>query len=822
MNITIKGILRRSLVIASLLIAMTAAAKMTDQQVIEYIKRQSAVGKTEQQIGKELLAKGVTPEQVERLRSQYEKEYDADGKEIKKKISQSGPGQKLEGTRASRLRQAQEPTDDDVNRMNSVFDIMNPDSLMQLTDTVAKKKIFGHDVFTNKTITFEPNENMATPADYRLGPGDEVIIDIWGASEDQIREVISPEGSIFVEQIGPVHLNGLTIDQANDRVRQIFASKYAGVADQETDVNLTLGQVRSILVNIMGEVTIPGSYRLSPFSTVFNALYRAGGINEIGTMRDISVIRNGRSIMNVDIYDYLFGGKTSNNIRLQEGDVIIVPPYDELVNVEGSVKRPMYYEMRNGETLAKLLQYTGGFAGDAYTEMVTVNRTSGNENEIFNVTSPQFASYILKDGDIVNVGGVTDRFANRVELRGSVMRPGMYALGDGTSTLREVLRQAEGLTEDAFRDRAIIYREGEDMMLTAKGVDLDDILAGRIPDIKLQRNDIIVISSVRELEDQGEVTINGMVTNPGDYPFAEGLTVEDLIVMSGGLLQGASTARVDVSRRIIDPTSLKPTNQTAQTFSFALKDGLTLKGDTEFRLKPYDIVQVRQSPGYQTQRLINVTGEVLFSGEYALQRKNERLSDIINRAGGVTDGAYIKGARLMRQMSDEEITARDESIRLAMTNSEDSISLDQLSLATSYSVGIDLEKALQQPGSYYDLVLREGDELIVPEEISTVKISGDVMFPNVVGYVPGKKLGYYIDQAGGYGERARKSKAFIVYMNGSVARAKRSSDIEPGCQIVVPSKPRTGGTNWAQVLGYISSFASLGTMAATIYSIFKN
>ena len=402
------------------------------------------------------------------------------------------------------------------------------------------------------------------------------------------------------------------------------------------------------------------------------------------------------------------------------------------------------------------------------------------------------------------------------------MRPGMYALGDGTSTLREVLRQAEGLTEDAFRDRAIIYREGEDMMLTAKGVDLDDILAGRIPDIKLQRNDIIVISSVRELEDQGEVTINGMVTNPGDYPFAEGLTVEDLIVMSGGLLQGASTARVDVSRRIIDPTSLKPTNQTAQTFSFALKDGLTLKGDPEFRLKPYDIVQVRQSPGYQTQRLINVTGEVLFSGEYALQRKNERLSDIINRAGGVTDGAYIKGARLMRQMSDEEITARDESIRLAMTNSEDSISLDQLSLATSYSVGIDLEKALQQPGSYYDLVLREGDELIVPENVSTVKISGDVMFPNVVGYVPGKKLGYYIDQAGGYGERARKSKAFIVYMNGSVARAKRSSNIEPGCQIVVPSKPRTGGTNWAQVLGYISSFASLGTMAATIYSIFKN
>ena len=422
---------------------------------------------------------------------------------------------------------------------------------------------------------------------------------------------------------------------------------------------------------------------------------------------------------------------------------------------------------------------------------------------------------------MVKVGTVVDRFTNRVELRGSVMRPGMYAIGDDTMTLRSLLKQAQGLADDAFTTRAILYREGEGETLKAMGVALGEILAGRASDVKLLPNDILVVASVNEIVDHGELTINGQVTSPGDYPYAEGTTVEDLIVMAGGLLQGASTARVEVSRRIIDPQSLKPTENTAEIFTFALKDGLVLGGDPEFKLKPYDIVEVRRSPGYQTQKLIEVDGEVLFDGQYALQRKNERISDIVRRAGGVTDGAYLKGARLMRKMTDDEKAARDESLKLVMSQSEDSINIEQLSLSDVYSVGIELEKALSQPGSYYDLVLKDGDKLIIPEEVSTVKISGDVMFPNVVGYVPGKKVDYYINQAGGYGERARKNKVFIVYMNGTVARAKGGSVLEPGCQIIVPSKPKTGGTNWAQVISYVSSFASLGTMAATIYSIFK-
>ncbi len=818
MSTTLRRIL---LTIVAVVATLTAWAKMTDQQVIDYIKRQAAIGKTEQQIGKELLAKGVTRDQIERLRDQYAGTEET-AASVKKTSSKNNAGDKLEGTRESRLRTAKKPDDQTISKMGSVFDVMLPDSLQYaISDTVARKKIYGHDIFTTKDLSFEPNENMATPSDYRLGPGDEVVIDIWGASEDQIRDYISPEGSIIISQIGPVSLNGLTIAEANSRLKQIFAKKYAGVEDEETDISINLGEIRSILVNVMGEVNVPGSYRLSPFSNVFNALYRAGGINEVGSLRNVHIIRNGNRLVDVDIYDYLFGGKQAGSIRMQEGDVVIVPPYEQLVNVEGNVKRPMYYELKEGETLADLLKYSGGFAGNAYTDMITVNRSTGKENEIYNVENTDFSGYRLKDGDIVNIGEVNERFLNRVELRGSVLRPGMYALGNGNTTLKDIIKAAQGLSEDAYLDRAILYHEGEGQTLEAQGIALGDILEGRAKDIVLQPNDILVVSSAKEINDQGEVTINGQVADPGDYPYAKGMSVEDLIVMAGGLRQGASTARVDVSRRIMDPTSMRPTEQTAKVFTFALKNGLLINGDPEFRLKPYDIVEIRKSPGYQEQKLVTVEGEVLFEGEYALQSRNERISDIIRRCGGIIEGAYPRGARLLRKMTEDEIAARDESLRLATQNAEDSISVDKLVLTEVYSVGLELEKALSYPGSAYDLVLQEGDKLVIPQELSTVKISGDVMFPNVVGFQPGKKLSWYIDQAGGYGERARKSKAFVVYMNGMVARAQRNTPIEPGCQIIVPSKPKNGGTNWAQILGYVSSFSTLGTMAATIYSIFK-
>jgi protein involved in polysaccharide export with SLBB domain len=640
-----------------------------------------------------------------------------------------------------------------------------------------------------------------------------------------MRQTISPEGSIMISQIGPVYLNGLTIKDANQHIKSAFSRKYAGMNDAETDIQVTLGQVRTIQVDILGEVATPGTFRMSPFSSVFHALYRAGGINDIGSLRNIQVLRNGKKVAGVDIYDYLFKGKTSGNIRLQEGDVIIVPPYEQLVNIDGNVKRPMYYEIKPDETVKSLLDYAGGFTGDAYGGMVRLSRQSGTENELYNIDRGEFATYRLQDGDIITVGTILDRYANRVELKGAVYRPGMFAIGDGLKTVRDLIDKADGVTEDAYTDRVLLYREGPEKQLEVVALDLKDILRGAAPDITLKRNDMLVISSVNELEERGDVYIGGQVARPGAYPYAANSTVEDLIFQAGGLLEGASTARVDISRRIVDPSATEATNQLAQEFTVSIENGLAVGKGKGFRLKPYDRVEVRRSPGYAPQETVAIDGEVLFAGTYTLRKRNERLSEFVTRAGGLIDGAYIKGAHLSRRLSESELAARKEALRLAMSNNSenmgDSIAIDKIDLSNMYNVGINLEKALANPGSDYDLVLMPGDSLYVPEKQSTVKISGDVMFPNAVIYEPGKKLSHYINQAGGYGQRAKKGKAFIVYMNGTVARAKRNTPIEPGCHIIVPSKPQNGGTDWSKILTLTTGFMSVATMVATIPNLFK-
>ncbi len=796
------------LLLALSLGSVSSYARMTDEQVVQYVKTATAQGKSKQQIGKELLARGVTQEQVERLKSRYEGE------------GASGQGAAQASADKSRMRSS--ATVQKVDSTMLGFDYVITDTI---TAQPARRRIFGQNVFTNRSLSFEPNENVATPQNYRLGPGDEVVIDIWGASEDQIRQTISPEGSIIVSQIGPVYLNGMTISEANNHIKNKFASKYAGIGgnEPESDINLTLGQVRTIQVDVMGEAVVPGTYRLSPFSTVFHALYKAGGINDIGSMRNIDVLRGGRRIVGVDVYEYLFDGKQTGNIRLQEGDVIIIPPYDRLVSVEGNVKRPMAYEIKSDETLADLIDYAGGFSGDAYTEQVRLARQTGRENELFNIVNGEFSSYRLNDGDVVTVGSILDRYANRVQLKGAVFRPGMYALATDLRTVGDLIKNADGLLEDAYTTRAMLYREGPDLSLELIPLDIEGILSGRRADVTLKRNDIVEIPSVKVLEDQGELAIYGQVNTPGLYPFAANTTIEDLVIQAGGLLRGASTARVDVSRRVVDPTSLMPTDEIAKVYSFALKDGLVIDGTPGFTLQPYDIVEVRRSPGYQTQRRVEVQGEVAFDGGYTLANKNERVSDVIRRAGGVTKSAYLRGAHVLRQMTPEEIAVRDETLRLATTMDDggDSISVAKLNLPTSYSVALELEEALAHPGSEADLVMQEGDKLVIPELVNTVKISGDVMFPNTVMFKPGKKLKYYIDQAGGYGERAKKNKAFIVYMNGSVARAKGNVAVEPGCQIIVPSKQKSKGVNWSAILSMTGVLTGLGTMAAAISNMVK-
>ncbi len=793
-----------------LMLCSIMAFAITDQQVIDYIKQQTAAGKSEQQIGKELMAKGVTPEQAKRIKAQLESQ-------------QHGETQATRQTVTSAESERKHNAAEDV----SVSSIENMQREIEKGDAMSGsgRKIYGHQVFNSQSLTFEPNENLATPQNYRLGPGDEVVIDIWGTSEDHMRQTISPEGSIMISQIGPVYLNGLTIKDANQHIKSAFSRKYAGMNDAETDIQVTLGQVRTIQVDILGEVATPGTFRMSPFSSVFHALYRAGGINDIGSLRNIQVLRNGKKVAGVDIYDYLFKGKTSGNIRLQEGDVIIVPPYEQLVNIDGNVKRPMYYEIKPDETVKSLLDYAGGFTGDAYGGMVRLSRQSGTENELYNIDRGEFATYRLQDGDIITVGTILDRYANRVELKGAVYRPGMFAIGDGLKTVRDLIDKADGVTEDAYTDRVLLYREGPEKQLEVVALDLKDILRGAAPDITLKRNDMLVISSVNELEERGDVYIGGQVARPGAYPYAANSTVEDLIFQAGGLLEGASTARVDISRRIVDPSATEATNQLAQEFTVSIENGLAVGKGKGFRLKPYDRVEVRRSPGYAPQETVAIDGEVLFAGTYTLRKRNERLSEFVTRAGGLIDGAYIKGAHLSRRLSESELAARKEALRLAMSNNSenmgDSIAIDKIDLSNMYNVGINLEKALANPGSDYDLVLMPGDSLYVPEKQSTVKISGDVMFPNAVIYEPGKKLSHYINQAGGYGQRAKKGKAFIVYMNGTVARAKRNTPIEPGCHIIVPSKPQNGGTDWSKILTLTTGFMSVATMVATIPNLFK-
>lgn len=783
----------------------TAYCQMSDEAVVKYALEGRQSGKSDQQIGKELLARGVTPEQVERLKQKYE-----DSRTSSETVASD---QVISGQRRERPRSSSDTLAVEIPPV--------PDPAERGADSRA---VFGRNVFRSRALTFEPNENQATPENYRLGPGDEVIIDIWGENERSLREEISPEGNIMVEQVGPVYLNGLTIKEANAKLRGVFGQIYAGVSGDSpaSEVRVTLGRLRTIQVNVMGEVEMPGTYRLSSFATVFHALYQAGGVTDIGTLRNIRVLRSGREVASVDIYKYLFHGDSKDDIRLEEGDIVLVPSYDLLVEVTGCVKRPMRYEMEAGEPLSQLLAYAGGFTGDAYGREVRVVRTMGREHELFNVDGVGYGTFALMDGDSVAVGRVLDRYANRIEVQGAVYRPGMYELGEGTHTVRELIGRAEGLREDAFRGRALLFRERDDLTPEIVAVDLEGVLSGRLTDISLRRNDVLVVSSVHDLEDRGGFTIGGEVARPGVYPYAAHTTVEDLIVQAGGLLDGASTVKVEVSRRLKDPKSTTPSNGVGKVYAFSLKEGLVVDGEAGFELAPFDVVEVRRSPGYQPQRQVVLDGEVVFTGNYTLIRKNERLSDLVKRAGGITDDAYVRGGRLIRRMNEEERAVRDAALRAAQQNrGADSVSLEKLMADDYYAVGIELDKALSNPGSDYDVVLREGDRLVVPEYVSTVKINGDVMYPNTTVYLKDKRVKYYIAQAGGYGARAKRNKAYIVYMNGRVARVKGRAKVEPGCEIIVPSKRDRKRMGIAEILGLTTSAASIGTMAASIANMTK-
>ena len=667
---------------------------------------------------------------------------------------------------------------------------------------------------------------LATPVDYRLGPGDEVIIDVWGASENTIRQSISPEGTIQVSGLGPVQLSGMTVKDANAYLQREFSKIYSGISGSEptSQIKLTLGDIRTIQINIMGEVAVPGTYTLSSFSSVFHALYRAGGVNKIGSLRSIKVVRNGKTIADLDVYDYLMKGKMKDDIRLQEGDVIIVNPYESLVRIAGKVKRPMFYEMKPTETVATILNYAGGFTGDAYKKAVRIIRKSGREHQVYNVDEMDYSVFRLDDGDSISVDAVLKRFENRVEIRGAVYRSGLYELSGTVNTVKQLIKKAEGLRGDAFLNRALLDRENEDLSHEVIAVDLGGLLKGTVADIPLQKNDILYIPSIHDLKEEETISIHGEVASPGTFLFSKNMTIEDLLVQSGGLLEAAATTKVDITRRIKDPKSTSFSSVLGKTYSFDIKDGLVVGGEGDFHLEPFDEVYVRKSPAYRKQQNVVVAGEVLFGGNYALVKKNERLSDLISKAGGITPDAYVKGARLIRKMTEEEQRRQADAVRMArMGEGKDSISVEKLNISDTYTVGINLEKAISNPGSDFDLVLREGDVLFIPEYINTVKISGAVMYPNTVLYKRGESLRYYINQAGGYGNLAKKKKAYVVYMNGTVSRLKSRDKkaIEPGCEIIVPSKEEKKRMSTAEILGMGSTTASIAAMIATMVNLFK-
>ena len=800
-------------------LTMSVQAQMSDTQVMQQLQREMKSGASQSQIATRLMQKGVTMQQLQRVRSQYETLNGG-------KSSRSSGGNTDVLVEDSRMRDNNGAilTDSAGNALftqqvkaTSATDVAREKiKKAQLEDnTYNGKVVFGRDIFNKKALSFEPNMNIATPTSYVVGPGDKVFIDVYGASQKSEQLQVSPDGTIQVTGYGPIHIAGLSVAQANARIKETLGTRY-----KSSEVRLTVGQTRTISVNIMGEVAAPGTYTLSAFATVFHALYMAGGVNGIGTLRNIKVFRGGRQVTSVDLYDYILNGKLTGNVRLADNDVIMVGPFDCIVDVAGYVKRPMAYEMKKNESVATLLKYAGGFASGAYKKAVRLNRVAGDRYSAYNVPEFEMAGFKVADGDSVTVDSILPRYENTVAVEGSVFHPGQYDLGSNP-TVRALVQSAGGVTEIAFLNRAVLHRMKPDRTWRVISVDLEGILNGTSADIPLENEDILTIAIRQDKSNLRVVQIIGEVKVPGTYDYAENETIEDLIIQAGGLTDAASTARVDVSRRIIDPKATTYRKEISQNFSFTLKDGLLIDGDRSFTLMPYDEVIVRSSPGYMPQRNILVSGEVLYEGAYALNKKNLRLSDVIAMAGGVTDQAYVRGARIERPLNEDEKFRLEHLLKMAQVQGGSGLDASKMGQDTVYYVGIELDKALANPGSDYDVVLREGDRLVVPEYSGTVKINGNVMHPNTVAYMQGKNYKWYINKAGGYGNGAKKSKAYILYQNGLVSRVSKGK-IEPGCEIIVPNKTRSVNENIAMIASLGTSLATMVTMIATVTNLIKS
>lgn len=816
------------LLLTTLLLTAMAYAQMSDDQVLKFIAAETQAGTSQSQIVTKLMQRGVTVEQARRVRNQYDKQTSEQGTTRAADGSVSMATDRMQGnsdgTASQELNTAKIGTSGEVY-INAAEEVEIVENDVQATQRVAPttygKKVFGRDIFSQSNPNFQPNVNMAVPPTYILGPGDQVVIDIYGASQQTMIHTISPEGMITVANYGPVYLSGLSLAAAKKKLRSTVGSRY-----QSSNIQVSVANTRTIQVNIMGEVRTPGTYRLSAFANVFYALYRAGGTSSLGTLRNIKVYRDEEVVAVIDLYDYILNGRMTGNVNLQDNDIIQVGVYDRLVGITGSVRRPMFYEMREGETLETLIKYSGDFTGDANRKTVRLVRQAGERYQVFNIDESELKSFRLEDGDAVTVDGIINRFENMVEIKGAVFRPGLFRLDSNLTTVRGLIEAADGLTEDAFTNRAVLHRLKEDRTLLTIPVDVQGIMNGTVVDIPLNNEDVLFIPTEKDMRVERTFTITGAVMSPGTYEYADNTTIEDLIVMAGGLTDVASLGKVDVSRRIRDPKATQKTNKIAESFTFSLKDGLVIDGEQGFVLEPYDVVHVRRSPAYSTARNITVTGEVNYEGGFTLENKDMRLTDAIAMAGGLTPNAYLAGARLIRRLTEEErIRERStlEAIRDILVERGDSISWRKMDLGDNYYVGIDLEGAMKKPGSDKDIMLREGDRIFVPEYNGIVKISGNVMFPNTVSFIGGKSTKKYIREAGGYAYRSKKSKVFIVYQNGNVGLVSKGAKPEPGCEIIVPSKKKLPTTvDLRAVTATLTSITSLATVTVSIVALIKS
>ena len=837
-----------------------AQSGMNDDQVLQFIIKEHSAGVSQAQIVTKLMQKGVDISQIRRIRKKYQKQISEQGATAKAdaavadadNVMRTNNAQnelstrttKRTGNAANAKAQTKKEKDDVANetktkKNNALYtarkdelkeedlgfiteDEENEDTEEEMQETQESlfrgKRVFGRDIFNKNNLTFEPAMNIATPQNYVLGPGDNVKVDIYGASQASNVYTVSPDGDITISGYGPINVSGLTMSQAQAKLRGTLGSRYSS-----SNIKAGLGQTRTITINVMGEVITPGTYTLSAFASVFHALYMAGGVSEIGTLRNIKVYRGGRLVTTVDVYDYILNGKLTGNIRLADNDVIVVGPYDCMVEIDGNVKRPMYYEMKKTESVSSLLKYAGGFTSEAYTKSIRVSRKNGNKLAVFNVGEFDMSSFKVADGDVVSADAILQRYENTVEIKGAVFRPGMYQLGGDITTVGALLKASEGVTEDAFTTRAVMHRMNSDRTLKVISVDVKGIIAGTTPDIPLQNEDVLFIPTKSEMQVERTLTIHGEVMYPGEYHYADNETLEDFILQAGGLKETASTVKVDVSRRIYDPKAVSADSIIAKTYSFALKEGFVIDGEPGFVLQPFDEVYVRRSPGYETQHNVVVEGEVNFPGVYALGKRQTRLSDIIKSAGGANTMAYVKGARLERMITDEERLRMNEVMRMTKMQGGkgDSIDVSKIDFGDKYYVGIQLDKAIANPGSDFDMILRDGDRIIVPQYINTVKISGDVLYPNTVLYKKGEGAKYYVNQAGGFGSNAKKSHTYIVHMNGTVNQMGKGDKPTPGCEIIVPTKPQRDATKLTQYLAIGTSTASIATMIATIANLIK-